>query len=70
LQHADTVDTMKIPFRRRKAPTVVAAAEPVLAPEQRRRVIEYGDAEPEPMAVVEDEEEPASQERLGPMSGW
>ena len=61
---------MKIPFRRTKAPTVVVAADPVLAPEQRRRVIEYGDAEPQPTAVVEDEEEPSSPERLGPMSGW
>ena len=33
---------MRIPFRRTKAPTVVAAADPVLAAEQRRRVIEYG----------------------------
>jgi len=61
---------MKIPFRRTKAPTVAAEADPVLAPEQRRRVIEYGDAEPEPTAVVEDEDEPSSPERLGPMSGW
>ncbi len=61
---------MKIPFRRTKAPAVVAAADPVLAAEQRRRVIEYGDAEPEPTAAVEDEEEPSTPERLGPMGGW
>ena len=61
---------MKIPFRRTKAPAVVADADPVLAAEQRRRVIEYGDAEPEPTAVVEDEEEPPTPERLGPMGGW
>ena len=61
---------MKIPFRRTKAPATAAGADPVLAPEQRRRVIEYADAEPEPTAVVEDEQEPSSPERLGPMSGW
>jgi hypothetical protein len=46
---------MKIPFRRANSPTVVAAADPVLTAEQRRRVIEYGDAEPEPTTVAEDE---------------
>jgi hypothetical protein len=61
---------MKFPFRRAKTPAVVAPAEPVLAADQARRVIEYGDAEPEPMAVVEDEEEPSKPERLGPMNGW
>ena len=49
---------------------MVAAADPVLTADQRRRVIEYGDAEPEPTAVVEDEEELPAPERLGPMSGW
>jgi hypothetical protein len=61
---------MKIPFRRTNTPAVVAAVDPVLSAEQLRRVIEYGDAEPEPAAVVEDEEEPPAPERLGPMSGW
>jgi hypothetical protein len=70
LQRADTGVTMKIAFRRTNTPTVVAAADPVLTAEQRRRVIEYGDAEPEPAAVAEDEEEPRAPERLGPMSGW
>ena len=61
---------MKIPFRRTSTPAVVAAADPVLTAEQRRRVIEYGDAEPEPTVVVEDEEAPPAPERLEPMSGW
>jgi hypothetical protein len=55
---------MRIPFRWGRAPTAAPALDPVLAAEQRRRVVQWGMTDPEAQPSGAGEDDPGEHDLL------